>query len=59
MLKEFILALIYNESLTQGIVPDDWPQANVAPVFKTGVRYDAANYRPVSLTRICCKTLNS
>ena len=52
-----ILALIYNESLAQGTVPDDWRQANVAPVFKKGEKYDAANYRPVSLTCICCKTL--
>ena len=52
-----ILACIYNESLAQGAVPDDWRQANVAPVFKKGEKYDAANYRPVSLTCICCKTL--
>ena len=63
VLKEYIseiapiLALIYNESLAQGTVPDDWRQAKVAPDFKTGVKYDAANYRPVSLTCICCKTL--
>ena len=29
-----ILAFIYNESLAQGTVPDDWRQANVAPVYK-------------------------
>ena len=29
-----ILALIYNESLAQGNVPDDWRQANVSQVFK-------------------------
>ena len=52
-----ILAYIYNESLAQGNVPDDWRQANVAPVFKKGEKYDPANYRPVSLTCICCKTL--
>ena len=52
-----ILALIYNESLAQGNVPDDWQHANVSPVFKKGEKYDAANYRPVSLTCICCKTL--
>ena len=52
-----MLALIYNESLAQGTVPDDWRQANVAPVFKNGEKYNAANYRPVSLTCICCKTL--
>ena len=32
-------------------------QANVAVVFKKGEKYNAANYRPVSLTCICCKTL--
>ena len=52
-----ILALIYNESLTQGTVPDDWRQSNVAPIFKKGEKYDAANYRPVLLTLSCCKTL--
>ena len=52
-----ILALIYNESLARGEVPDEWQQANVSPVFKKGEKYDAANYRPVSLTCICCKTL--
>ena len=52
-----ILALIYNESLAQGIVPDDWQQANVAQIFKKGEKYDAANYRPMLLTCICCKTL--
>ena len=51
------LALIYNETLAQGTVPDDWRQANVAPIFKKGEKYDAANFRPVSLTCICCKTL--
>ena len=52
-----ILALIYNESLARGEVPGEWRQANVSPVFKMGEKYDAANYRPVSLTCICCKTL--
>ena len=52
-----ILALIYNESLTQGTVPDDWRQANVAPIVKKGEKYDAANYRPMPLICICCKTV--
>ena len=52
-----ILALIFNESLARGDVTDEWRQANVSPVFKKGEKYDAANYRPVSLTCICCKTL--
>ena len=52
-----ILELIHNESLAQDTVPDDWRKANVAPAFKKGKKYDAVNYRPVSLTCICCKTL--
>ena len=52
-----ILTLIYDGSLAQGTVPDDWRQTNVAPVFKKGEKYNAANYRPVLLTSICCKTL--
>ena len=52
-----VLTYIFNESLAQGAVPDDWRLANAAPVFKKGEKYDAANYRPVSLTCICCKTL--
>ena len=39
-----ILSLIYNESLAPG---------NVSPVFSKREEYDAANYRPVSLTCIC------
>ena len=52
-----ILALIFNESLTRGDIPDEWRQANDSSVFKKGEKYDADNYRPVSLTCICCKTL--
>ena len=53
-----MLTLIYNESLAQGTVPDDWRQANVASVFKKGDKYSAANYRPVSLTCIYRKALD-
>ena len=52
-----ILAIIYNKSIQTGKVPDDWKKANVSAVFKKGQRYDPANYRPVSLTCLCCKIL--
>ena len=48
---------IFNESLARGDVPDEWRQVNVSPVFKKGEKYDTDNYRPVSLTCICCKNL--
>ena len=47
-----VLALIFNKSLAWGDVPDEWRQANVSLVFKR-----VKNYRAVSLTSICCKTL--
>ena len=52
-----VLACIFNRSLAQSRVPDDWLQANVVPIYKKGEKYDPANYRPVSLTCICCKSL--
>jgi hypothetical protein len=51
------LFLDYSISLSRGEVPSDWRQANVISVFKKGEKYLASNYRPVSLTCICCKVL--
>ena len=52
-----ILAIIYNKSIQTGKVPDYWQKANVSAVFKEGQRFDPANYCPVPLTCLCCKTL--
>ena len=52
-----ILTLIFQASLDQGILPSDWKAANVTPVYKKGKRTDPSNYRPISLTSVCCKTL--
>ena len=51
------LTRLYQLSLDQGNVPDDWKKANIVPVFKKGERHVASNYRPVSLTSIACKLL--
>ena len=52
-----VLTALFNQSLQTGTLPKDWLKANVAPIFKKGDRNSAANYRPVSLTCICCKLL--
>jgi len=40
-------------------VPEDWKLANVTTIFKKGKRSDPGNYRPVSLTSVCCRILES
>eukprot|EP00795_Rhopilema_esculentum_P011257 gene11257-21446_t len=53
-----ILRFIFIKSLETGIVPKAWRNKNVVPVYKRkGSKQEAANYRPVSLTSVCCKTL--
>jgi hypothetical protein len=52
-----ILTIIFNASLKQQSVPDDWKTANITPIFKKGEKYRAENYRPVSLTCICSKLM--
>ncbi len=52
-----ILTIIFQQSLETGQTPTEWKEAHVAPIFKKGDRSDPVNYRPVSLTSICCKTL--
>jgi hypothetical protein len=36
---------------------EDWKLANVSPIFKKGDKSKPANYRPVSLTSVCCKVI--
>ena len=52
-----ILTLLFQTSLQQGKIPDDWSTADVVPIFKSGEKSKAENYRPISLTCILCKTM--
>jgi hypothetical protein len=53
------LEYIYRKSLEKGVVPSEWKQANVTPIYKKGPRELSCNYRPVSLTSHICKVLES
>ena len=51
------LSEIFNESIKSGVIPRDWMDAIVTPLFKKVSRSESSNYRPVSLTCIICKVL--
>ena len=53
------IAYIFNATLHQGCVPRDWRLANISPIFKKGSKNRAANYRPISLTCVLCKMMES
>ena len=65
MLQELIdfvadpIANLLKKSFDQGALPNDWREAIVTPVFKKGAKNIAVNYRPISLTSILCKILES
>ena len=52
------LAKLFNLSL-EGIVSSEWKEANITPLFKKGSRNKPENYRPVSLTSVVCKFLET
>ena len=40
-------------------MPPEWKRANVTPIFKKGSKGSRGNYRPVSLTCVLCKVMES
>ena len=65
LLKEIVeqistpLAKVFNLSLQEGIVPSEWKETNIMPLFKKASRIMPENYRPVSLTSVVCKLLET
>ena len=60
LLKEIVeqisapFAKLFNLSLEEGIVPSEWKEANISPLFKKGSRNKPEHYRPV-----VCKLLET
>lgn len=50
---------VFNHSLGVGAVPDDMKIAEVAPIHKKGPRDIPGNYRPISLTSVVGKLMES
>ena len=55
----FPLSRLFIMSMDCGSIPQSWKQAIVCPIFKKGSRKLPSNYRPVSLTSVCCKVMES
>ena len=48
-----------DQSFHSGTIPDIWKTATITPVFKKGCSCVVSNYRPISLTCICCRIMES
>ena len=51
--------IIFTESLSSGVIPLDWKLANISPIYKKGSRSMAGKHRPVSLTCVASKLMES
>ena len=54
-----LLAHVFNMSLQEAIVPLEWKEAYIIPLFKPGSRNKSVHYRPVSLTSVIFKLLET
>jgi hypothetical protein len=53
------MANLFRLSLKEGKLPEDWQKSTVTAVFKKGNKSSVSNYRPISLTSIPCKIMES
>ena len=51
------LAKLFQNSLVEDVVPNDWREANITSLFKKGSKSASQNYRPVSLTSVINKLM--
>ena len=53
------LIILFSSSLDEEVVPKDWRIGHITPIFKKGSKSDPGNYRPVSLTSVFSKLMES
>ncbi|XP_063904725.1 uncharacterized protein LOC135123777 [Zophobas morio] len=53
------LKILMTQSFQNSQLPEDWRLAIVKPIFKKGDKFQAVNYRPISLTAIIAKIMES
>ena len=53
------IAQLLNRTMDEGVIPNDWKHAIISAIYKKGSRTFASNYRPISLTSIICKLMET
>ena len=53
------LYILFTTSYNSGRLPADWRSANISAIYKKGNKKEPKNYRPVSLTSVTCKVMES
>ena len=53
------LSILFSVSLEFGVAPVDWKDAGITSLFKKGKKFVPQNYRPISLTCLVCKIIES
>ena len=53
------LAIIYQKSIEEGELPEDFKQTNISPLFKKGDKLKTMNYRPINMASVPGKILES
>ena len=58
VLRPNALTHIFQLSFDNHVMPREWTQAYLTPIFNKGSNIDPANYRPVSLTSIAFNVID-
>ena len=53
------LSILFKKSLNEGVLPSQWLKACVTAIHKKGDKDLSENYRPISITSIVCKIIES
>lgn len=54
----YYLAILFTKSLGSGSLPHTWKNANIVSIHKCVAKKKAAvDYRPISLTSVCCEMM--
>ena len=54
-----VLSNIFQSCFEAGFMPSIWLKAFITPIFKKGNKLDPCNYRPIALTCVMCKLMES